>query len=123
MPTLPGRITVGILVFQDIWAIICLATQPNLTDPQVWGLARTFGAGALLVGVALLASRHILPHVFRSVAQIPELMLVMTLGWCFLIALVAAHPWIGLSMEMGSLIAGIALATFPYNLDVVAKAI
>jgi Kef-type K+ transport system membrane component KefB len=123
LDTLPGRITVGILVFQDLWAIICLATQPNLGHPEIGSLARTFGAGALLVGVALLASRHVLPHVFRSVAQVPELMLVLTLGWCFLVALVAAHPGVGLSMEMGSLIAGISLATFPYNLDVVAKAI
>jgi Kef-type K+ transport system membrane component KefB len=121
--TLPGRITVGILVFQDIWAIIVLAVQPNLNNPEIVGLARTFGSGALLVIVALLASRYLLPYVFRTVAQLPELMLVLSLGWCFLVALVASHPLVGLSMEMGALIAGVALATFPYNLDVVAKAI
>ena len=31
--TLPGRITLGILVFQDIWAILVLAVQPTLLDP------------------------------------------------------------------------------------------
>jgi len=123
LDTLPGRITVGILVFQDIWAIIVLAVQPNLNNPELAGLARTFGAGALLVGVAMAASRYLLPPIFKRVAQVPELLLVMSLGWCFLVALVAAHPFVGLSMEMGALIAGISLATFPYNLDVVAKAV
>ena len=121
LDTLPGRITVGILVFQDIWAIITLAVQPNLGDPQVSGLLQTFGAGALLVAATLLTSRYVLPHVFHQVAKVPELMLVLSLGWCFLVGLVAAHPRVGLSMEMGALIAGVALATFPYNLDVIAK--
>lgn len=121
LDTLPGRITVGILVFQDIWAIITLALQPNLSNPQVAGLVQTFGAGALLVVATLLTSRYVLPHVFHQVAKVPELLLVLSLGWCFLVGLVAAHPRVGLSMEMGALIAGVALATFPYNLDVIAK--
>lgn len=123
LDTLAGRITVGILVFQDIWAIISLVVQPNLNDPQLLGLARTFAAGALLVAAAILMSRYVLPRVFSSVAQVPELLLVMALGWCFLVAMIAAHPLVGLSMEMGALISGVALATFPYNLDVVAKAV
>jgi len=120
--TLSGRITIGILVFQDIWAIVVLAIQPNLNNPEILGIARTFGLGALLVVVALLASRFLLPHIFRTAAKLPELVLVLSMGWCFLVALVAAHPMVGLSMEMGALIAGISLATFPYNIDVVARA-
>jgi Kef-type K+ transport system membrane component KefB len=30
LDTLPGRITLGVLVFQDIWAIVVLGIQPNL---------------------------------------------------------------------------------------------
>ena len=44
--TLPGRITIGVLVFQDIWAIIVLAIQPNLSDPQILGILGTFASGA-----------------------------------------------------------------------------
>lgn len=123
LDTLPGRITVGILVFQDIWAILVLAIQPNLANPQVLGILKTFGMGALLVALALGVSRYVLPHVFHFAAKLPELMLVLSLGWCFLVSLVAAHPAVGLSMEMGALIAGVSLATFPYSLDVIAKVI
>lgn len=121
LDTLPGRVTVGILVFQDIWAIVLLAVQPSLADPAVGRLAATFAAGALLVAAALLLSRYVLPWVFLSVAKLPELVLVLSLGWCFVVALVAAHPRVGLSMEMGALIAGISLATFPYSHEVTAK--
>jgi Kef-type K+ transport system membrane component KefB len=121
LDTLPGRVTVGILVFQDIWAIVLLAVQPSFADPAVGKLAGTFAAGALLVAAALLLSRYVLPWVFRGAAKLPELVLVISLGWCFVVALVAAHPRVGLSMEMGALIAGISLATFPYNHDVTAK--
>jgi Kef-type K+ transport system membrane component KefB len=121
LDTVPGRITLGILVFQDIWAILVLALQPNLRNPQVVPLAGSLGKGILLVGLSLLVSRYVLPPLFRSVAKIPELVLVMALAWCFLVC--AAASYAGLSREMGALIAGVALSTFPYTLDVIAKVI
>jgi len=121
LDTLPGRITLGILVFQDIWAIIVLALQPNLRNPQITPLAASFGKGILLVAASLLISRYVLPRVFRSVAKIPELVLILALAWCFLVC--AAASYSGLSREMGALIAGVALSTFPYSLDVIAKVI
>jgi Kef-type K+ transport system membrane component KefB len=119
LDTLPGRITLGVLVFQDIWAIILLALQPNLHTPQVGPLAASFGKGIILVVVSLLLSRYLLPSLFRSIAKLPELMLLASLAWCFFIS-GGAHL-AGLSREMGALIAGVALSTFPYNLDVIAK--
>lgn len=121
LDTLPGRITLGILVFQDIWAILVLALQPNLRNPQLIPLASSFGKGILLVVISLLASRYLLPPLFRSVAKVPELVLIMALAWCFLVC--AAANYAGLSREMGALIAGVALSTFPYSLDVIAKVI
>ena len=42
LDTLPGRITLGVLVFQDIWAIVVLGIQPNLLDPQFGTLPMRF---------------------------------------------------------------------------------
>jgi Kef-type K+ transport system membrane component KefB len=119
LDTLPGRITLGVLVFQDIWAILLLALQPNLLNPQLGPLLASLLKGLLLVVISLIFSRYILPPVFRSIAKLPELMLVTSLAWCFLVSSVAHMG--GLSREMGALIAGIALSTFPYSLDVIAK--
>lgn len=119
LETLAGRITVGILVLQDVFAILFLAIQPNLKDPAVAPLALAFGKVGLLVGAAYAASRFVLPPVFKSVARQPELVLVGALAWCFAMSGFASH--LGLSREMGALIAGVMLSTFPYTLDVVAK--
>jgi len=35
LDTLPGRLTLGILILQDIFAIIFLALQPNLSNPAI----------------------------------------------------------------------------------------
>jgi Kef-type K+ transport system membrane component KefB len=117
--TLPGRITLGVLVLQDVFAILFLALQPNLGNPSLGVIALSGVKVAGLVGAAFGASRYILPTLFRNVARIPELVLVGALAWCFIVAGMAGD--MGLSMEMGALIAGISISTFPYTLDVVAK--
>lgn len=119
--TLAGRITLGILVFQDIWAIVLLGIQPNLSNPQVLMILLSFIKGAALVAVSLLLSKYVLPRLFRKVSKVPELVLVSSLGWCFFICGLAGY--LDLSLEMGALIAGIAISTFPYNIDVMAKVV
>ncbi|MGB7951421.1 MAG: cation:proton antiporter [Candidatus Binatia bacterium] len=121
LTTLPGRITLGILVFQDIWAILFLALQPNLQNPYVTTFLASFGKGAGLVFMALGLSRYVLPRLFSFVAKVPELLLLAALAWCFLVSS-GAHL-MGLSREMGALIAGVSMSTFPYNVDVIAKVI
>lgn len=121
LDTVPGRITLGILVFQDVWAILFLALQPDLRNPAPLVLLASLGKGVAVVLFAMSVSRWVLPILFRSIAKLPELMILGALGWCFLITLVAAQ--MQLSREMGALIAGVALSTFPYNLDVIAKVI
>ncbi|MFW6113042.1 MAG: cation:proton antiporter [Thermodesulfobacteriota bacterium] len=121
LDTLAGRLTVGVLIFQDLWAVILLGLQPNLTNPQIGVILWSFAKGASLVLISLLVSKYILGFLFRTIAKVPEIMLVASLGWCFLVAGLAAQ--LGLSMEMGALIAGVALSTFPYNLDIIGKII
>ncbi len=119
LDTFAGRITLGILVSQDLFAILFLAIQPQLKDPSVFLAAKSFLHVAVLVVIAFVASRFVLPPVFRAVARLPELVSVGALAWCFLIAGLA-HV-LGLSREMGALVAGVAISTFPYALDVGAK--
>ena len=119
LETLAGRVTLGVLVLQDIATILFLAIQPNLKNPAVGLLALAMGKVILLVAVAFLASRFVLPPVFKLVARLPELVLVGAVAWCFTMAGFA--NWLGLSTAMGALIAGVMVSTFPCTLDVVAK--
>jgi Kef-type K+ transport system membrane component KefB len=119
LDTLPGRVTLGILVLQDLFVILFLAVQPNLDNLRVGALLISFLRVGILVATALTVSRFLLPQLFRSVARLPELVLVGALAWCFLVGEFAGS--LHLSREMGALIAGVSLSTFPYALDVTAK--
>jgi Kef-type K+ transport system membrane component KefB len=119
LDTLPGRITLGMLVLQDIFAILFLAVQPSLADLQVGVILVSIVRVVVLVATALVISSYVLPRLFHQIARRPELMLLGALAWCFLIGEIAEV--LHLSREMGSLVAGVSLSTFPYALDVTAK--
>lgn len=127
-----GRLCVALLIFQDVWAIVVLALQPNFAKPDVKPLAATFG-GIVVVGmVAALFARFVLPHAFRLVAKVPELVVSVALAWCFGLGLFGAHlgtilhkigveVQVSVSLEMAALIAGASVASLPYSHEVVAK--
>ncbi|MEO6842817.1 MAG: cation:proton antiporter [Bradyrhizobium sp.] len=119
LDTLPGRITLGVLVLQDIFAILFLAVQPSLGNLQIGIVLLSIGRVCVLVATALVLSRYVLPRLFHQIARRPELVLLGALAWCFLIGEIAEK--LDLSRERGSLVAGVSLSTFPYALDVTAK--
>lgn len=119
LDTLPGRITLGILVLQDVFAILFLAVQPNLDQLQIGVLLLSLARVGALVAAALILSRYGLPSLFRKVARLPELVVVGAIAWCFVLGEFAEQ--LHLSRGMGALVAGVTLATFPYALDVTAK--
>ena len=130
--TLSGRLAVGLLIFQDIWAIIALALQPSFQSPKLLPIALTFAGIALLVVLATLGARFVLPWLFASVAKVPDLIVSVALAWCFcvglsganlggLLALTGLHIPLSVSLEMGSLIAGMTIASYPYHHDVASR--
>jgi len=119
LDTLPSRITLGVLVVQDIVAIMFLAILPNLAHFKLSELFISITSIATLITVAFLVARFVLPKVFSLISKQTELMLVTSLAWCFFIC-GAAH-YLKLSIEMGGLVAGISIASFPYHLDIAAK--
>jgi len=117
--TLPGQITLGVLLCQSIWAMFFFRIQPNLGQSVLLEAALAVARGGSLVLLSLLLSRFAMPYLFRRIAKLPEVVLVASLGWCFLIAGIAGY--LGLSSVVGALIAGAPLATFPYATDMAAK--
>ena len=119
LDTMPGRITLGILIFQDLWAILILALQPQFTNPQITLVLMALGKSAALLGIGFLLSKYLLAWIFKEISKTPEMVVAMSIAWCAFMAGMGA--WIGLSMEMGALIAGVAISSFPYSVHVTAK--
>merc|ERR1719230_952337 len=67
--------------------------------------------------IAVLYAKFVMPAVFWSASKAVELMLVISLAWCFFVGCIAILPFIGLSLELASLIAGVVLAAFPYSAE------
>lgn len=119
LDTFAGKMSLGILIFQDIWAILVLSLQPNFRNPEVGTALLAIGKSIVLLGIGFLLSRYLLKWVFERISKTPEMVVGMAIAWCVLMAGVAS--WIGLSMEMGALIAGVAISSFPYGVHIIAK--
>jgi len=119
LDTAAGRVTLGVLLMQDVLAIVVLAVQPNISNPALLPLGLSVVKGFALVAGTMLASRFVLPVLFRSVAKLPEVLLIAAISWCFLVSYAAVRA--DFSIAMGALIAGVSMSTFPYSLDVIAK--
>jgi Kef-type K+ transport system membrane component KefB len=134
LDTTGGRLAIGLLIFQDIWAIVFLALQPSFADPSIAPILLTFLGTAIVATLATAIARVALPHAFHIVARSPELVVTLALGWCFGVGLFGANlgyfaHWLGItveisvSMEMGALIAGATIATSPYAYEVVSRVV
>ena len=84
------------LLFQDVWAILLLAIQPNLANPGVAPIAIALGKSLLLVTVSFLASKYLLEKLFEPVSRSPEIIIMLSLGWC--VAVAGSARLMGLSM-------------------------
>jgi len=118
LETLYGKITVGVLLVQDFIALGVLIllsglrTAGEITLATIpWGeLGLTFGKGTLFLVGALALGRWLVPPLFRFVGRSQEVLFLVSLSWGLGLAALVAHPAIGLTVEIGSFLAGLSLA-------------
>ena len=116
---LHGRIAVGFLIVQDLLVIVAMIVivaigQPGASDGDVTGqILRTFGGGVAFLLVIALLARYVLPRALDWLARSQELTLLFGVAWAISLAAISAA--LGLSMEIGAFVAGVALASTPYR--------
>ena len=115
LQTLYGRIALGFLIVQDIFAIAILLFISSLS-----GEAGVFniGIGAIISGLPALVllalfSKYVLPTVIDYASKSKEYLSLFAIGW--LLAFVIVFHNLKLSMEIGALLAGISIASSPHN--------
>lgn len=122
--SLYGKITIGILLLQDLAAIIALIFLSGFDPvtkalPGAVVLLTLIVKGATLFAGAYFLNRLLLPSLFRYVAQSPELLFITAVSWCFILASIAKV--IGFSLEIGAFLAGLAIASSPFQPQISAK--
>jgi monovalent cation:H+ antiporter-2, CPA2 family len=119
--TLHGRISLGILLFQDLALVPMMIVLPVLANPQgslIVPLALAAVKATAFLAAAVLASRYVLPVLFRQTATSGsrELFLLLVL------VLVLGTAWVshaaGLSLALGAFIAGIVVSDSRYSLRI-----
>lgn len=110
---LHGRIALGILIVQDVGVILAMIVLAAWGSAAAGGGAEALGTallGALgLVAVVAVFIRWIAEPLLRRMAREAELLVVFALGWAALGA--AAADALGLSKELGGLLAGVSLGS------------
>jgi voltage-gated potassium channel Kch len=133
LDTEPGRLALGMLIFQDIWVIIVILIQPNIQNPEIGPIMMSFLGIGILSLIAVGLSRFVIETGFEWIAKSPELTLTLALAWCFTVVFFGANLdlmteltfGVNLHMAVGSgmsaLIAGACIANLPSATEVITK--
>lgn len=118
---LPGQFSVGILILQDLLAMLTLmiisstSKGGDLTNI----IFITLGKGFLLIGLLFIFSWKVLPSITKKIANSQEMLLLFSIGWCMAIA--SLFSLMDFSIEIGALLAGVTLSLSPFRLEIMAK--
>ena len=113
---LHGQIAVGFLIVQDILVIVfmvviaAIGSSAGEVDRSIPVLI--FGSIAY-IAAAVAISKFLLPRLLAWLSKSQELTLLFGVSWA--LSLAAISYSLGLSMEIGAFIAGVALASTPYR--------
>jgi Kef-type K+ transport system membrane component KefB len=119
--TIYGRYTIGLMLVQDLIAVF-LVIALGIMSGEGGGAVEFARIGLVLVlsVIALvLLSRYVLPKVLSAIADSSELLFLFSLAWCFSVA--SLLYWLGLSLEVGAIISGIALSSSPFQLEIASR--
>ena len=117
MEAVHGQLILGIMVLQDIVAVVALAVIKGLSSGGALGptllmlMVKMVGLGVVLY----LAARFLLRPLFRQFATSSDLLLIGTLGWALGVA--ALGESVHFSPEIAAFMAGVALTALPYKLE------
>ena len=112
-----GELMIGLLLLQDLLAIIVLMVLFSAQAGDAADMAKQLSVSLLglplLLGAALLVVRWVLLPLITKFDRFHEYIFLLALGWCLGMAEAAAG--LGLSEEIGAFIAGITIATSPIS--------
>ncbi|MBI4449476.1 cation:proton antiporter [Candidatus Uhrbacteria bacterium] len=119
--TVYGRHTVGLMIVQDIIAIVLLVLLSTVGVGEAVGvtLGLLIGKGILITALAILLARRVFPVLLDRLATSTELLFLFTITWCFAVA--SLLRWVGFSLEIGAIVAGLSLGSSRYQAEIASR--
>jgi len=118
MPTPAGQAGFAILLFQDIAAIPMIAIIPLLGIPDTAGGGNAWLAGLKIVGVLaglIFGGRFLVRPLLQVIARTDTREIFTAFALLLIIAIALLMQWVGMSMALGSFMAGVLLADSEYR--------
>lgn len=118
--TLHGRLTLGILIVEDLVAAIALMAIPLLQKGSSIGLIiQKLAIIILLIVVIFTLTSFLNRKMLTYLARNQEGLFLFGIAWVLILA--ALFDYLGFSLEIGALIAGMSLASSKYTLEITGK--
>jgi len=121
-----GRIAIGFLLVEDIVATVALVIISgiaNIGDGSIFDiiykLGWLLGTGLVLLIALFVFSTQVLSRLNNFVSKSQEFLFIFSLAWGLTIAMI--YQKLGLSIEIGALVAGVTLSMTPYAYEVSAR--
>ncbi len=121
MDSVYGKISIGFLIVQDLIAVFILMIVSSSSGGISFSsfLFETLLYGGLSILGLFLVSWKLLPLILNKIAKSQEFLFLFSIGWCLLLA--SWFSYLNFSLEIGALLAGIALSTTPYSNEISSK--
>lgn len=119
MVSFHGQVILGLMVLQDVVAVVSLSVLNSLASPEgSFGVdvALIFGKMAGLIFILILLEKFVLSPLFKFFARSAELLFIGALGYCMGVAALCGA--VGFSPEIGAFFAGVSLSALPYKLEI-----
>ncbi len=116
-----GKISIGLLLVQDVFAAIVLLFVSVLGSSNLESNGYIFTSLLFIKGVSLFAllyliSKYILPKISNFLAKSQELLFLFSISWGLGVS--AIFYIFGFSLEIGALSAGVALASSSFSQEI-----
>lgn len=126
LQSLFGRITVGVLLIQDLFAIFTLMMLSGFSKEQIAPAAfvsflPVIIKGILLSALVIFLGKTIIPKITTRLADSMEVLLLFSLAWVFGFSALVSSSFIGFPIEIGGFLAGLALSTSSENFQIAAR--
>jgi len=119
LDTLHGRIVIGILLMEDLFAILAISSLQTISDFSplllLEAVFKVFG----IIALVYVSGRFFFPTIFKVAARSQEILFLIAITVCFSFGMLGVV--LGLSIAIGAFLAGVSLANLPYNLEIESK--
>lgn len=119
MGSLHGKLSIGILLVEDIIAILAIPILKDLSTFSLNLLLNVFGKTAILIIIAFLLNKFFYPKVVKSAFKSSQSFFLLAIGSCFLFIYIS--QLLNFDIAVGAFIGGLAISVFPYNLEITHK--